>query len=306
MMTNRERSAPGQKPGAANNMKNTMKLAAITLLLTGTSMAQTVEEVAAENDAQQLDIVTIDSKASQAKARADETATKQLGLEQRVTIAEGSLIGKADSTAISAIESRVLTLEQQPQTDPTIATRLTSAEARITSLESAPAPTVLRWVARDSLGSFVASWYDRAAVGLAFIDVLGVEIRAVINPDAISWSGIVPSGGAKYYGNTACSGEPYAKQQGSAGGYIPADLSSGDWFAGIIEGEIVQRADGSAYVVAVDTSTVITSGDLYARDANQTGGATCQWKGRGLSVHPNMYLFDLPVFVPPITIAQEQ
>lgn len=280
-----------------NDKRILAALVAVLFLVIGVqAFAQTVEEVAAENDAQAVDIQTVDGKANS-------NSQKVTGVEQRLTQAEGALIGKADDNALTALSGRVSVLESAPPTDPTVSARLTDAEARILQLESAPAPTVLRWIARDSLGSFVASWYDRAAVGLAFIDVLGTELRAVINPDGISWSGIRPSGGLKYYSNTTCTGEPYSKQQGSAGGYIPADLSSGDWFAGIIEGELVQRADGSAYVVAVDTSTLLTSGDLYAISGD---GGSCQWKARGLSVHPNMYLFDLPVFVPPITIAQEQ
>lgn len=269
-----------------------MKRLTITalLLLGSATYAQTVDQVAAEVDAVEVTVDQVNATATEAK-------------------------GKANS-----LELRVTELEALPTVDPTLAATVADQGARISALETSPggvsqaahdalaarvaaieANPVNVWVARDSLGTYVSAWYDRGAVGFAFIDTVAGEIRAIVNPDAIRWVGVIRDDGKPYYQSAQC-GADGLPQVYRVSDWSPAVLDSGDYFAGLIAGEVVTRPDGTQYVAQVDASTVYQSG-LY--ELRSDTGACKVVVSSGADVYPGMYAYDLPYLVPPFTVAVE-
>lgn len=88
-----------------------MKLLKLSLLvfLTAGAHAQTVEQVASEVDQVEVDLVTVNSKADQAKGKADANSTKVVGVESRVTQLEGNTA--SINTQVGDAEARIATLE---------------------------------------------------------------------------------------------------------------------------------------------------------------------------------------------------
>ena len=210
-------------------------------------------------------------------------------------------------------------LEALPTIDPTIEARVVALEnstppayddselrSRIVALEAAEAPTVSQFVARDMYSNEIARWYDRSAVGLAFVWVNGgtEEVRVRIQPDGVSWIGVRHAsvdGLDRLYQNANCGsdGLPPVLQVSK---YKMPDLSSDDFFGGYISGDIVVDANGNANVFRFDTSQVVTIAQTYIRNSN----GSCGQSVRNADVYVSTYAFTLPTWTAPITVAQEQ
>jgi hypothetical protein len=213
--------------------------------------------------------------------------------EQEVEITTVDQRSKGNETKVVGISARVDALEAAQGTIP-------PALDVTMSLENATV-TIPRIVARDSLGNFVGSWFDRSAVSVGFYDLPGVgELRFRVTPDAIKWVGAIPSNGLTYYTNSTCGADGSSPVQ-KTGDYGPADLDSGDWFGGLHELFVNTRPDGSVWFSRLDTSVTITSGDLFQKSA--TG---CPFKVRGADIHPAVHVAEAPFFVPPFTVGVEQ
>lgn len=307
-------------------MKTQTKLM-ITLLslivFVGIAKAQTVEQVASELDNVEVDLVTVNSKADNAKAKSDANEAKTLGVEQRVTALEAkpdidpTVEGRVLTleSGHSSHESRLLSLEAVPSyNDAPLAARVTALEtnpggvsqaahdalsSRVTTLETAPDPTPLKWVIRDAQGTFVADAFDRAALGFHFFTVAGHEIRAEVTPSGIDWIGLRAVGSTIYWPNSQCGADGSAPVI-RAGGHQPPDLSSGGFFGGIVQGRANTRPDGTKYVTKFDLSTVVPM-TIYRWQSN----GSCGFFVNGADVHQSVYQFELPFFVAPFTVAQE-
>lgn len=167
-----------------------MVLVAVFFVVIGVqAFAQTVEEVAAENDAQSVDIATVDQ-------RSNNNSQKVTGVEQRLTAVEAvqESTGIVIDATISNHETRLTQLEQQPQTDPTVSSRLAAVEAesasqaaRITSLESGAGGFTMY----DSAGQLVGSWQSRLDVGKLLLNLGGVEIWARFDENMVQLTGLL-------------------------------------------------------------------------------------------------------------------
>jgi hypothetical protein len=251
--------------------------------------AQTVEQVAAEVDQTQVDVQTVNAKSESNK-------TKVVGVEARVTALE------ARPTIDPTIEARVVALETAPPPPQYDDTLLAS---RVSALEAAGTPTVTQFVARDFYGAEIARWYDRSAVGLAFVWVNGgtEEVRVRIQPDGVSWIGVRASsseGITRLYQNATCGADGSAPVIQVSKYHVP-DLSSDDFFGGYIFGDIVVDASGMANVFRFDTSQVVTIGQTYI-----ASGGSCGQSVRNADVYVSTYAFTLPMWTAPIVVAQEQ
>ena len=276
--------------GGDINMTKTKFYLIVTLVFVTSVFMQRLAHAQDAVDVQQdIDIQTVNSKAEDAKGKAN-------SLELRVTNLE------ALPTIDPTLEARVVALETAP---PPTEYDDTLLAARVTALENQQT-TVPKWVARDSLGTFVASWFDRAAVGVAFVDTFVGEIQVSVEPDRIRWIGVRPVASApRVYSTQGCGWDGLPAYIPSSK-WSPPDLSNDGFFGGIVEGELVDNPDGSTSVWHVQPDITITLAQSYVRSLDGAGNPTCLVGPKNILVKEVVFGYDLPTFVGPFTIAQEQ